>query len=179
MNIGVPFKELGPVDAAALAAAVRKLDEQAWIDCDIRQKSYDVHRQTKSIVLVFAQGWPDIRVSKYPGWNLLASQAMPVVNEVLNAHYPPGGEIIRLMVANLVAGGSIDEHYDADPSFAVGHRIHVPLQTNPDVRFLIEGKRYVMEEGKAYEINNLKFHEVHNEGTADRYHLIFDYVAPQ
>jgi len=179
MDIKVPFKELGAVDSAVLSAAVRQLDEQAWIDCDIRQKSYEVHRQTRSIVLIFAQGWPDIHVSKYPGWNLLADQAMPVVNQVLSAHYPPGGSIIRLMVANLVAGGSIDEHYDADPSFAVGHRIHVPLQTNPDVRFLIEGKRYVMEEGKAYEINNLKFHEVHNEGAADRYHLIFDYVPPQ
>jgi hypothetical protein len=178
MDIDVPFKELGTVNSAALSAAVKKLDERAWIDCDIRQKSYDVHRQTRSIVLVFAQGWPDIHVGKYSGWNLLAGVAMPVVNEVIEHYYPPGGDIIRLMVANLVAGGSIDEHYDADPSFALGHRIHVPLQTNPDVRFLIEGRRYVMDEGKAYEINNLKFHAVHNEGTEDRHHLIFDYGPP-
>lgn len=179
MDIDVPFKELGAVNAAALAEAVRNLDDEDWNTFDYRQKAYEVHRQTRSIALVFAQGWPEIRVTRCPGWNLLAAVAMPVVTEVIDTHYPRGGDIIRLMVANLVAGGSIDEHYDADPSFAVGHRIHVPLQTNPDVRFLIEGRRYVMEEGKAYEINNLKFHEVHNDGTQDRYHLIFDYVPPQ
>jgi hypothetical protein len=32
---------------------------------------------------------------------------------------------------------------------------------------------------KADEMNNLKFHEVHNEGAQNRHHLIFDYVPPQ
>jgi hypothetical protein len=139
MDIDVPFRELGTVNSAALSAAVKKLDETAWIDCDIRQKSYDVHRQTRSIVLVFAQGWSDIHVGKYSGWNLLAGVAMPVVNEVIENYYPPGGGINRL----------------------------------------IEAKRYIMDEGKAYGIINLKFHAVHNQGTEDRYHLIFDYVPPQ
>ena len=63
--------------------------------------------------------------------------------------------------------------------FARGVRILASSRTSPDVRFLIEGKRYVMDGGKACEINNLKFHAVHDQGTEDRYHLIFDYVSPQ
>ncbi len=79
----------------------------------------------------------------------------------------------------LVKGGMIEEHYDAAPSFAVGHRIHVPLCTNADVTFTIDGDPYKLEVGKAYELNNLVDHGVVNEGVEDRYHLIFDYVPPQ
>ncbi len=39
-----------------------------------RQKDYEVHEQTRSIVLLFAEvsDWPAIEVSKQPGWDRLA-----------------------------------------------------------------------------------------------------------
>jgi aspartyl/asparaginyl beta-hydroxylase (cupin superfamily) len=82
------------------------------------------------------------------------------------------------MVAKLLAGGTIHPHVDAHPSFSVGHRIHVPLKTNDDVQFIVEGERIIMEEGEAYELNNLLNHGVHNGGKEDRIHLIFDYMDP-
>jgi hypothetical protein len=179
MDIGVPIRELGKVECQALIDRVSELDPAVWDICDLRQKSYDVHRHTKSIVMIFSEGWPDIRLAKYPGWDVLAHLAMPIIEKIVRENYPTGGAIIRAMVANLVKGGLIDVHYDAAPSFAVGHRIHVPLQTNDGVVFTIDGNPYKLGVGQAYELNNLLYHSVVNEGDADRYHLIFDYVPPQ
>ncbi|WP_020399053.1 aspartyl/asparaginyl beta-hydroxylase domain-containing protein [Kordiimonas gwangyangensis] len=179
MDIGVPIRELGAVECQALISHVQTLKPEVWDLCDIRQKRFDVHRHTKSIVMIFSEGWPDIRLARYPGWDVVAHLAMPIIEKIVRDHYPPGGAIIRAMVANLVKGGVIEEHYDAAPSFAVGHRIHVPLQTNDGVVFTIDGENYKLEVGQGYELNNLLDHSVVNEGGADRYHLIFDYVPPQ
>ena len=179
MDIGVPIRELGSVECQGLIDRVKTLDPDVWDLCDLRQKRFDVHRHTKSIVMIFAEGWPDIRLARYPGWDVLAGLAMPIIEKIVRNHYKKGGSVIRAMVANLIKDGVIETHYDAAPSFAVGHRIHVPLQTNDDVVFTIDDKPYKLNVGEAYELNNLLDHSVVNEGDSDRYHLIFDYVPPQ
>ncbi len=82
------------------------------------------------------------------------------------------------MAAKLLAGGKIKSHCDEHESFHCGHRIHVPITTNPRVWFTIDGRPYQFEVGQAYEINNQKQHSVTNKGTEDRITFIFDYVPP-
>jgi len=168
----------GKVGMEQLAEAVLTQDEAAWNENEQRQKDYEVHEQTRSIVLLFAnvEQWPAIDVTKQPGWDRLAEVAMPVMHEIIRNWYPAGGTIIRAMAAKLLAGGRILPHRDSHPSFAVGHRIHVPIVTNPRVRFMIDGRPYQLEVGQAYEINNQKTHSVMNKGTTDRINFIFDYV---
>jgi hypothetical protein len=180
MDIGTPLRHLGPVDSAALVAAILAQDEAAWREHEQRQQVYDVHRQTESIVLVFAnlEVWPEIEVHKEAGWDRLAHLAVPLMHGIIEKHYPPGGAIIRAMAAKLLAGGRISPHVDTHPSFHRGHRIHVPVTTNPRVRFMIDGRPYRFEVGQAYEINNQKNHSVMNKGDEDRITFIFDYVPP-
>jgi aspartyl/asparaginyl beta-hydroxylase (cupin superfamily) len=80
------------------------------------------------------------------------------------------------MVAKLPPGARIDPHRDVHPSFGCGHRIHAPLATNSRVRFTVDGRPFNLAVGQIYEINNKKVHSVHNKGTTDRIHFIFDYV---
>ena len=178
MDIDVPLRELGPVDSAALADAILGQDDAAWHEEDYRQEEYDVHRQTESIVLLFTtgEGWPTIEVSRQPGWNRLANVALPLMESIIKEHYPPGGTVVRAMAAKLVPGGKITPHRDRHPSFHAGHRIHVPITTNPRVRFMIDGRPYQFKVGEAYEINNQKTHSVMNKGKEDRITFIFDYV---
>ncbi|MGB5132473.1 MAG: aspartyl/asparaginyl beta-hydroxylase domain-containing protein [Steroidobacteraceae bacterium] len=179
MDIGVPIRNFGKVDVEPLAAAILAQDEAAWNENVQRQKDYEVHEQTRSIVLLFAEvsDWPAIEVSKQPGWDRLADVAVPVMHEIIRNWYPPGGTIIRAMAARLLAGGRILPHRDSHPSFGAGHRIHVPIVTNPRVRFMIDGRPFQLEVGQAYEINNQKIHSVMNKGDADRINFIFDYVT--
>ncbi len=180
MDIGVPIRCFGKVDMEPLAEVILAQDEAAWNENVQRQKDYEVHEQTRSIVLLFAEvkDWPAIEVSKQPGWDRLSKAAVPVMHQIIRNWYPPGGTIIRAMAAKLLAGGRIIPHRDSHPSFGAGHRIHVPIVTNPRVRFMIYGLPYQLEVGQAYEINNQKVHSVMNKGGADRINFIFDYLPP-
>jgi len=180
MDIGVPIRNFGKVDMEPLAAAVLAQDEVAWNENVQRQQDYEVHEQTRSIVLLFAEvkDWPAVEVSKQPGWDRLAETAVPLMHAIIRSWYPPGGTIIRAMAAKLLAGGRILPHRDTHPSFGVGHRVHVPIVTNPRVRFMIDGRPFQLEVGLAYEINNQKVHSVMNKGAVDRINFIFDYVPP-
>lgn len=181
MDIEGLIRELGPVDIAALTEAILAQEEAAWHEDNYRQETYDVHRQTESIILVFTEleGWPEIDLHKEPGWDRLAAVAFPVMHEIIQRAYPPGGTIIRAMAAKLLAGGKITPHVDSHPSFHRGHRIHIPITTNPRVRFMIDGRPHKLLPGQAYEINNQKSHSVMNKGKEDRITFIFDYVPPQ
>lgn len=180
MDIGVPLRNFGKVSIEDLAEAILAQDEAAWNENVQRQNDYEVHEQTRSIVLLFAnvENWPSIEVTKQPGWDRLATLAVPVMHEIIGKWYPPGGTIIRAMAAKLLAGGRILPHRDSHPSFGAGHRIHVPIVTNPRVRFMIDGRPYQLQVGEAYEINNQKVHSVMNKGAEDRINFIFDYVPP-
>jgi hypothetical protein len=180
MDIGDRLRDLGPVDATALSEAILAQEPAAWHEQQYRQQEFDVHRQTESIVLVFAnlEVWPTIEICKEPGWDRLAEVAVPVMHGIIAEHYPPGGAIIRAMAAKLLAGGKITPHIDTHPSFHRGHRVHVPITTNPRVRFMIDGRPHQLEVGRAYEINNQMTHSVMNKGGEDRITFIFDYVPP-
>jgi len=181
LDIDTPLRELGEVDCAALRDAILAQDDVAWREDSYRQEAFEVHHDTESIVLVFVdiERWPNIVVSQEPGWDRLADVALPVMNDIISRLYPPGGTVIRAMAAKLLAGKKITPHVDKHQSFHKGHRIHIPITTNPRVRFMIDGQPYQFKLGEAYEINNQKKHSVMNKGNEDRITFIFDYVPPE
>lgn len=181
MDIGDRIRNLGPVDAQPLIDAVLAQEDEAWFEELHRQKEYEVHKQTQSIVLIFCdlEHWPKFDILKEPGWDRLAQVAVPLMQQIIEQHYPKGGVIIRAMAAKLLAGGKITPHTDAHPSFHMGHRIHIPITTNPRVRFMIDGRPHQFEVGQAYEINNQNTHSVMNKGKEDRITFIFDYIPPE
>ena len=180
MNFDGLLRDLGAVRQAALRDAVLALDAGTWRENLVRQESFDVHRQTESVVLLFIEidEWPRIRVKREAGWKHLGEAAMALVDDVVAAHFGPGGIVVRAVMARVGAGARIMPHTDTHPSFHCSHRVHIPLVTNPRVRFTIAGKPYALEEGHAYEINNQKPHSVMNNGGEGRIHFIFDYVPP-
>ena len=173
-----PTVPLGIVDCQELTDKVMSLDEDAWRDDSRRQRDYDVHAQTQSIILLFCEGWPEVTVTRGSGWGLLAAEAEPVMDRVLRKHYPTGGKMLRAMVTRLGPGCRIARHKDSHASFAVAHRIHVPLVTNPGVEFIVGPEHVPPRAHYAFELNNLMFHQVTNRGGSTRIHLIFDYAPP-
>jgi Aspartyl/Asparaginyl beta-hydroxylase len=178
VDIGIPLRELGAVDVDTLRDTILSQDEEAWKEDKYRQEAFEVHHSTESIVMLFVQidSWPNVEVNREPGWPRLADAALPLMNDIITRHYPPVGTVIRAMAAKLLAGKKITPHVDKHPSFHHGHRIHVPITTNPRVRFMIDGRPYQFKVGEAYEINNQKTHSVMNKGSEDRITFIFDYV---
>lgn len=173
-------RDLGPVPCAALLDAVRGLDEAAWWEKLYRQESFNVHRSTQSIVLCFIDldQWPNLAVARDVGWERLGDTAQGVMDSIIERCYPPGGVVIRAMAARLPAGARITPHVDEHESLRLSHRIHLPLVTNPRVRFFIDGVPHRFEPGRAVEVNNQLSHSVMNDGASDRIHFIFDYLPP-
>ena len=126
MDIGVPIKELGQYKIETLQQAILNQPEEAWLNNQDRQNDYEVHQYTHSIVLVFTtgEGWPNIEVTQESGWDLLAKQAIPLMHDILQDHYPIGGTIIRAMAARLEPGGFIIPHTDKPVSYT-----HLTLPT--------------------------------------------------
>lgn len=180
MDIEVEQRCLGEVDISALRRRILEQEAIAWREQAIRQQTYEVHRDTESIVMLFCdESWPDGEIYTESGWDRLADVAMPLIDHVIDTYYPPGGTLLRAMAAKLKANGRIQPHRDALKSFHMGHRIHLPITTNPSVRFMIDGKPYQFQPGWVYEINNQKRHSVMNMGDDDRITFIFDYVPPE
>lgn len=179
MDIEVDQRCLGEVDVSSLHDAILAQEHTAWAEQLVRQQTYEVHKDTESIVMLFCdESWPDGEIYREAGWERIAAVATPLIDQVIESHYEPGGVVLRAMAAKLKAKGKIQPHRDALRSFHMGHRIHIPITTNPSVRFMISGKPYHFEVGKVYELNNQRKHSVINMGSEDRITFIFDYVPP-
>ena len=180
MDIEVPLRDLGAVDATALRDAILAQEEIAWREDRSRQESFYVHDQTRSIVMIALDDdrWPTGAVTRGAGWRRIAEAALPVMQDIVSRHYPEGGEVIRAIAASLDAGSRIRAHSDIHQSFHCAHRVHVPITTNPKVWYTIHGRPYQLKPGQAFELNNQAQHSVTNRGASDRITFIFDYVPP-
>ena len=179
MDIKVDQRCLGEIEMQALKERILQQDRAAWEEQTLRQQSYEVHKDTESIVMLFCdESWPNGEIYRESGWDRLADVAMPVIDKIIETHYEQGGTLLRAMAAKLKANGHILPHRDKLKSFHMGHRIHVPITTGDAVRYTISGRPYQFETGMAYEINNQKRHSVMNMGAEDRISFIFDYVPP-
>ena len=78
----------------------------------------------------------------------------------------------------LGAGAEIREHRDYKLSIDDGvARVHIPVITNPDVEFFLDGERIDMHAGEAWYLNFNLHHRVRNNSTTDRVHLVIDCIV--
>jgi hypothetical protein len=96
----------------------------------------------------------------------------PYFRRVLSAFECPL-KSVRLL--SLAPQSFIREHSDNALGYDDGEiRIHVPIQTNPEVEFYVAGERLLLEEGHSYFINVNLPHRVNNRGPSQRIHLVID-----
>jgi hypothetical protein len=72
-------------------------------------------------------------------------------------------------------GSRILEHQDDHLSLDDGEiRLHVPVETNPQVEFFLDGERVALNAGECWYLNFNLPHRVDNFGTTSRVHLVVD-----
>jgi aspartyl/asparaginyl beta-hydroxylase (cupin superfamily) len=75
----------------------------------------------------------------------------------------------------LAAGAFIKEHRDADLAFEKGEiRVHIPVQTNNEVEFILDGENMYLKEGECWYMNFNLHHSINNKSDKDRIHLVID-----
>lgn len=82
-------------------------------------------------------------------------------------------EAVRFML--LGAGARIKEHKDYFMGFEDGViRLHIPVITNKQVEFYLNGERIEMQTGELWYLDFSQKHRVENNGATDRIHLVLD-----
>ena len=80
---------------------------------------------------------------------------------------------VRLL--QLSVGAEVKPHSDHCLGYEDGFfRLHIPIITNKEVEFILDGNRVIMNEGECWYIDANFIHSVANRGTIDRIHLVID-----
>ncbi|MDF3123441.1 aspartyl/asparaginyl beta-hydroxylase domain-containing protein [Rheinheimera sp. 1928-s] len=147
---------------------VNKADYQGgWDVLALRcaTKHQDAHAILQSFAIEDGTEWQDLP---------LLEQA-PYVKNFLQ-HLPVSIKSVRLM--RLHPGAVIQPHRDHGLCLEQGEaRLHLPLQTNPELKFYVAEQLVPMQEGELWYINADQTHRVENKGGAARINLVIDCEA--
>lgn len=96
----------------------------------------------------------------------------PYLEVVLQTFQCP---LLAVRLLKLSAGSVIKEHTDADLCYEKGlARFHIPVITNDQVEFLLQGEAMRLQEGECWYCNFNLPHALANKGNTDRIHLVID-----
>jgi len=83
--------------------------------------------------------------------------------------------LLSVRLLKLAAGTQIHEHKDRDLCFEEGLvRFHIPVFTNKEVEFFLQGEQMRLQEGECWYLNFNLPHSLHNKSNTDRIHLVID-----
>ena len=162
-------------DPAGLARDLARLSSDEWISHYVRQ-NYEGDWSVVALRSPAGETHPIRMINADPTARAFVDtpllRACDYFPQVLAAFECPL-RVVRLM--RLTPGSRIKEHTDLDLSFEDGMvRIHIPVTTNPDVEFYLNGSRVVLQAGSAWYLRLSDPHRVFNGGSADRVHLVID-----
>ncbi len=162
------------IDIDAIREKILRLPEAKWLESE-RERRFDVHRDTQALLAIHFEDHsytrPDIRELYYE----LQAELQPLLQHI-GEFYQDNGFAVRIIFAKLLAGGKIPKHADGGFSLLNCHRVHIPLVTNEQNIFFVNGEEKNMRVGEIWEINNELVHMVENRGDEDRIHLIVDWM---
>lgn len=168
-QLKLPFE----FDPSLLQADMQRIEDSAWI-AHYNKADYD--GSWTSLALFSKDGTSSsIYASMDRTSTLKATEIMDgctYFQEVLDIFK---FEKITVRLMRLNAGAMIKPHRDNALGYEDGEfRLHIPIATNPDVHFLLDGQRIIMNEGTCWYINANEEHAVTNNGVTDRIHLVID-----
>ncbi|MEP7043426.1 MAG: aspartyl/asparaginyl beta-hydroxylase domain-containing protein [Dokdonella sp.] len=168
---------LGPVRLGDVGDDILAIPDDLWErENATKPNKFGALDRTQHIVFRFVSSFEDWRQSyETPLWQEWKARIEPLLAQAVAPYAYAHGAFPRIMLARMAPGGIIHAHVDANPAARWPHKIHIPIQTNPQVSFFVDPDEYHLEVGQAYEVNNLGRHAVKNEGTTARIHLIFEY----
>jgi len=87
-------------------------------------------------------------------------------------------EKLSVRLLRLGPGAGVREHTDYNLGYDDGEvRFHVPIATNPQAVFELEGQRIEMQPGESWYVDFNLRHRVANDGAEPRIHLVIDCVV--
>lgn len=163
-------------DPAPLKADLARIEPGAWI----HHYNQSIYEGDWSGVALRSVGGKAMQLYPDPSaTDAFASTALlahcPYFQMVLATFQCP---LTAVRLLRLKAGSNIREHRDYRLGYEDGEvRLHVPVVTDPGVRFYLAGERVWMAEGECWYLNVNLPHRVENASQRDRIHLVIDCVV--
>lgn len=169
-------------DVNSILSLVNSIDQNIWKEFNFRQKTFDVHKHTLSIPVLwvpletepFEVKFLSTIQTKHPKLYDVFVYKVNHLLEFLENTY--NGKVYKIILVNLKPQGNIPLHVDGSFSLEYTHRVHIPVITNKLVEFTVNNVTINMKAGSLYEINNCLSHGVINKSNKDRIHIIIDII---
>ena len=169
MKLQVPFIQLPLLfDAAELAREVLAIDESSWMP----------HPQgfagNSMLPLVAVNGDPADETFAGPMQPTPHLRACPYLAQVFASI---GATIGRSRLMRLSGQAEVSRHFDQGYYWADRVRVHVPIVTQPTVRFECGDAAINMAAGECWIFDTWRMHRVLNDADDARIHLVIDTVG--
>ena len=169
MKLQVPFVQFPlAFDAAKLLAEVSALGEEAW------RPHPQGYRDNSALPLISVHGDPvsdEIAGPMRPTPHL---QACPYLQQVLASLGAVWG---RSRLMRLRGHAEVPAHTDLSYYWRERVRVHVPILTQPGVRFICGEAEVNMAAGECWIFDTWRKHRVINDAEGERIHLVADTVG--
>ena len=145
-----------------------------------KEKVGNTNLDTRALLLKYKStaatgpGFVDYEKNDVETLNKLKPFLDVIISDAKNFYGYENLKLTCVLFTELKKGGIIPEHSDSGPMLTTNHRIHIPILSDPAVKFTLDHKEYYLEPGHGYEINNQLVHDVRNESNIDRIHMIID-----
>jgi hypothetical protein len=151
-------------DVERLRAEVEAFPEEAWL------RHPQDYKGNSALPLIATNG---VAGNKFdppmlPTEHLLRS---PYLLQVLGQFHTLLG---RSRLMRLEPGDGVPPHFDTQYYWRSHTRVHIPIVTHPEVKFVCDDAAVHMAAGEAWTFDNWRMHTVINEKTTRRIHLTFD-----
>ena len=169
MKLDVRFLQL-PIlfDADKLAEEIAAAPAEAW------RPHPQGFAGNDAMALITTNGDPASDVRAGPMAPTPALLACPYLMQVLETLGATWG---RSRLMRLSGNAEVSMHVDTDYYWRDHMRVHVPIVTQPTVRFLCADEEVNMAPGECWVFDTWSLHSVHNDATRERIHLVADTVG--
>ena len=170
------FEFVSSINISSLKKTVKKYSTVKWNNYDYRQKTFPVHKKTRTIPLIFNSDLTNIEnPQEFEDFKYFSNEMLDIYN-VLKSYYKTGS-ILKAILVKLLPNSKIIKHIDSGKSLENTKRHHIPIITNNKVLFTVGDETLHMKEGEIWQINNTgKEHSVENNSKFNRVHLIIDWL---
>lgn len=166
MKLDVPYRIIADIPRDLLFTAK---DEAHWEADDFRRSKNGLN-ESQSIIFRYSKSYDPAHVIDQPMLQHYSVEYAAVLDYL--RRFLDIADVWASFLVRLPAGGSIKPHVDSTRYLEQIHRLHIPVITNPNCSYVIDGQTVNMEVGKIYEIDNLRMHQCINAGDTPRVHLV-------
>ena len=184
MKLDKPYFKIADVDTSIVTNILNSIEEEDWFANDYRKVAASKAMSfcnsipimhTPKCIFGFTKDKDTCEairdIHQYPAYNKLYPSIKPVL-DILNKHYTYNKWAAFL--ARLAPNSPIAGHYDLGKFLTLCNRIHLPLQTHPDVKYIIDNIEYHWKVGELIEFDNTRWHSVENNSDIPRIHLVIN-----